>query len=98
MNQPARAQEPSMEEILASIRRIIADDDASKAPEGAAAESPPPRRGWRRRRFGGCTFGRLARIVIGDNAPNGGENLLHRRFLRSRRLVHTRPHLRSQRA
>src|SRR5579872_2405260 len=42
MNQPARAQEPSMEEILASIRRIIADDDASKAPEGAAAEAPPP--------------------------------------------------------
>jgi cell pole-organizing protein PopZ len=28
-----------MEEILASIRRIIADDDASKAP---AAEAPPP--------------------------------------------------------
>ena len=28
MNQPAKAQEPSMEEILASIRRIIADDDA----------------------------------------------------------------------
>ena len=48
MNQPARAQEPSMEEILASIRRIIADDDASKAPEGLAAEplppSPPPPR------------------------------------------------------
>jgi cell pole-organizing protein PopZ len=33
-----------MEEILASIRRIIADDDASKAPEGAAAEPPPPPR------------------------------------------------------
>jgi uncharacterized protein len=30
MNQPAKAQEPSMEEILASIRRIIADDDAVK--------------------------------------------------------------------
>jgi uncharacterized protein len=46
MNQPARAQEPSMEEILASIRRIIADDDASKAPEGLAAEPPlpPPQR------------------------------------------------------
>ena len=42
MNQPARAQEPSMEEILASIRRIIADDDASKAPEGAAEPPPPP--------------------------------------------------------
>jgi hypothetical protein len=36
MSQSAKAQEPSMEEILASIRRIIADDDtkpAAKAPE-----------------------------------------------------------------
>jgi uncharacterized protein len=32
MTQPAKSQEPSMEEILASIRRIIADDDASKSP------------------------------------------------------------------
>jgi cell pole-organizing protein PopZ len=31
MTQPAKVQEPSMEEILASIRRIIADDDAGKA-------------------------------------------------------------------
>ncbi|MGB8638921.1 MAG: DUF2497 domain-containing protein, partial [Pseudolabrys sp.] len=37
MTQTAKAQEPSMEEILASIRRIIADDDAkpAKAPETA---------------------------------------------------------------
>jgi uncharacterized protein len=28
MSQPAKVQEPSMEEILASIRRIIADDEA----------------------------------------------------------------------
>jgi cell pole-organizing protein PopZ len=48
MNQPARSQEPSMEEILASIRRIIADDDASKtaqrAPDAPRAEAPqlPP--------------------------------------------------------
>jgi uncharacterized protein len=50
MNQPAKAQEPSMEEILASIRRIIADDDAAKppakadakAPEPPAAKAPPP--------------------------------------------------------
>ncbi|MBX3522682.1 MAG: DUF2497 domain-containing protein [Xanthobacteraceae bacterium] len=49
MSQSARAQEPSMEEILASIRRIIADDnpDAVKA-QGAApprqqpAPTPPP--------------------------------------------------------
>jgi hypothetical protein len=39
MTQTAKAQEPSMEEILASIRRIIADDDAKpgKAPETAPA-------------------------------------------------------------
>jgi cell pole-organizing protein PopZ len=47
MSQPAKAQEPSMEEILASIRRIIADDDASKppakpAPPPAVAAAPPP--------------------------------------------------------
>ncbi|MBN8919460.1 MAG: DUF2497 domain-containing protein [Rhizobiales bacterium] len=33
MTQPAKVQEPSMEEILASIRRIIADDEAGKPPE-----------------------------------------------------------------
>src|SRR3984893_1765400 len=30
MTQPAKGQEPSMEEILASIRRIIADDEPGK--------------------------------------------------------------------
>ena len=39
MNQPAKAQEPSMEEILASIRRIISDDDAK--PAAAPAEAAP---------------------------------------------------------
>jgi uncharacterized protein len=44
MTQPAKSQEPSMEEILASIRRIIADDDASKsAPRAAEPPKPPPR-------------------------------------------------------
>jgi len=50
MTQAAKAQEPSMEEILASIRRIIADDDGvkppakpePKTPEIKAAEPPPP--------------------------------------------------------
>jgi cell pole-organizing protein PopZ len=49
MTQAAKAQEPSMEEILASIRRIIADDDGVKPParpepkpaEVKAAEPPP---------------------------------------------------------
>jgi cell pole-organizing protein PopZ len=39
MSQPAKAQEPSMEEILASIRRIIADDDPAKP---AAQQSATP--------------------------------------------------------
>jgi uncharacterized protein len=43
MTQPAKSQEPSMEEILASIRRIIADDDASKSAQRAAEPSPPPK-------------------------------------------------------
>jgi cell pole-organizing protein PopZ len=38
MTQSAKVQEPSMEEILASIRRIIADDEAKPA----AAEKAPP--------------------------------------------------------
>jgi len=37
MNEPKPQQEPSMEEILASIRRIISEDGA-----GAAAEAKPP--------------------------------------------------------
>ncbi len=40
MTQAAKAQEPSMEEILASIRRIIADDDTK--PSAAAQPAPPP--------------------------------------------------------
>ena len=39
MTQPAKVQEPSMEEILASIRRIIADDEAK--PPAAEAAAPP---------------------------------------------------------
>jgi uncharacterized protein len=40
MTQPAKVQEPSMEEILASIRRIIADDEAKPATAEKLA-SPP---------------------------------------------------------
>ncbi|HYC16530.1 MAG TPA: DUF2497 domain-containing protein [Pseudolabrys sp.] len=43
MTQTAKAQEPSMEEILASIRRIIADDDASKPAKASEAAAPPPK-------------------------------------------------------
>jgi uncharacterized protein len=45
MTQAAKAQEPSMEEILASIRRIIADDDkpaAKPEPPPVAKAAPPP--------------------------------------------------------
>jgi uncharacterized protein len=37
MTQPAKVTEPSMEEILASIRRIIADDEAKPPPAEKAA-------------------------------------------------------------
>ena len=37
MTQPAKVQEPSMEEILASIRRIIADDEAKPPAEKPAS-------------------------------------------------------------
>ena len=45
MTQPAKVQEPSMEEILASIRRIIADDEAKPpaAEKPAVQAAPPPR-------------------------------------------------------
>ena len=58
MTQAAKSHEPSMEEILASIRRIIADDDVkpeaaaaapapappkAPAPSAAAKPAPPPR-------------------------------------------------------
>ncbi|MGB3659697.1 MAG: DUF2497 domain-containing protein [Pseudolabrys sp.] len=41
MTQAAKAQEPSMEEILSSIRRIIADDDASKPAKTTETAAPP---------------------------------------------------------
>jgi uncharacterized protein len=41
MAQPAKAQEPTMEEILASIRRIIADDDAAKPQSKPPSPKPP---------------------------------------------------------
>jgi cell pole-organizing protein PopZ len=40
MTQPAKVQEPSMEEILASIRRIIADDEAKPAEKSADLAKP----------------------------------------------------------
>ncbi|MFZ5678910.1 MAG: DUF2497 domain-containing protein [Bradyrhizobiaceae bacterium] len=41
MSQPAKAQEPSMEEILASIRRIISDDEAKPVAGAAPAAAAP---------------------------------------------------------
>ena len=43
MSSPAKAHEPTMEEILASIRRIISDDEpgAAKAPPKPTAEAKP---------------------------------------------------------
>lgn len=43
-----KKQEPSMEEILASIRRIISDDDSSGGDAAAGADAPQPGAGTRR--------------------------------------------------
>jgi cell pole-organizing protein PopZ len=49
MTQPAKVQEPSMEEILASIRRIIADDETkpsiTEKVAGTAAPAKPEKAG-----------------------------------------------------
>src|SRR6516162_3306899 len=50
MTQPAKGQEPSMEEILASIRRIIADEEPAKDTTADTTERrhesvPPAREG-----------------------------------------------------
>jgi uncharacterized protein len=44
MTQPANSREPSVEVILASIRRKIADDEPAKesSPNEAASREPPP--------------------------------------------------------
>jgi cell pole-organizing protein PopZ len=43
MAKPNQAQDQTMEEILASIRRIISDDEARDATKPAAATAEPPR-------------------------------------------------------
>jgi cell pole-organizing protein PopZ len=45
MNKPA-PKEPSMDEILSSIRQIIADDDAGAAPKKPVTPTPPPARSF----------------------------------------------------
>ena len=42
MSEPEKEEEPSMEEILASIRRIISQDDEEPAKEPAAEPEPAP--------------------------------------------------------
>ena len=42
MSEPEKEEEPSMEEILASIRRIISEDDEEPAKELAAEPEPAP--------------------------------------------------------
>src|SRR5690606_37759036 len=42
MSNQGQAQEPTMEEILASIRRIISEDSGAEEPAQAAGEAAPP--------------------------------------------------------
>jgi cell pole-organizing protein PopZ len=47
MTQPAKGHEPSMEEILASIRRIIADEPGSNVRNEAVGDEAARERSWR---------------------------------------------------
>ena len=78
MSQSAKAQEPSMEEILASIRRIIADDETGKPPPkaapAAAAPPPPPRPAAAPPPAPDMTQSDVDAMIAGLDAPPGGEN------------------------
>ena len=70
MTQPAKVQEPSMEEILASIRRIIADDEAKPAVCGEARQSAARTRqaGGRSHTAGRQAAGDEGYSALGDRA------------------------------
>ena len=74
MTQPAKVQEPSMEEILASIRRIIADDEAKPpAAEKPASRGSPRQAGEASRRGAGSQGARHERhSSVGDSRRAGG--------------------------
>ena len=84
MTQPAKVQEPSMEEILASIRRIIADDEAKPAGCRETGQS-----GGRQAGSSGQTGGDEGYSAFGDCArarsrplPSPRRRLLRRRSRR----------------
>ncbi len=68
MSQPAKVQEPSMEEILASIRRIIADDEAKPT----AAEKPSAPTVTAEAGKSCCSAGRQGPRTRGRSAPAKG--------------------------
>ena len=84
MSQSAKAQEPSMEEILASIRRIIADDETGKPPPKAAppaaaappppATVPPPQPAAAAPPAADMTQSDIDAMIARLDAPPGGEN------------------------
>jgi hypothetical protein len=72
MSKTARVPEPSMEEILASIRRIIADDGGAAAHAGArpaAAPAPAPAAGT------DLEQGEIDALMDNDEAPAESEVL-----------------------
>lgn len=85
MNKPA-PKEPSMDEILSSIRQIIADDDAAAAPRRPAfSAAPPPMQAAPAKPLGGQADRDLSDMlddieplalspaqIVGDDAEVGG--------------------------
>ena len=84
MTQPAKVQEPSMEEILASIRRIIADDEAKPPPR----RLPSPRRAPASRRAAEAAA--MTDIPPSRSRPHSRRRSAPRRPRRQRRRRHPR--------
>ena len=77
MTQPAKSQEPSMEEILASIRRIIADDDAAKRLRPLRNRHGRRRGRRRRRRDRSRRRPRRHHLRLSRSSPRRPKYMLH---------------------
>ncbi|MGA8690580.1 MAG: hypothetical protein WB662_11905, partial [Methyloceanibacter sp.] len=77
MSSTERAPEPTMEEILASIRRIISDDEANAAQQRATtADYPEQVRAEDAEEEAADTqiIDDIARVLSGGSAPAGGDD------------------------
>src|SRR5215467_7966933 len=78
MSSMERAPEPTMEEILASIRRIISDDESSSARQQTAPQSEPDDEGFEgvEGEADDAIINDIARVLGGSEAAEEGDEIL----------------------